>query len=448
MSRSGDEDYRPQKYSIRKQTGLVETRPTRRARTVKSYKEEIHILTSDEGSSSTETEGDASERLGGLGLDRLESDRSSELSLNKEWWSPGTVQTRTDSLIQGIQHLKFQFGQERMAKKEEASMTEVFQQMLQMQLQSEEKRIARELQNEENRLAREEERRAEDLRREDRRVVREQEIREENERREEKFLLALKEAQPVVPQTVHVENTRLPKMTEGEDIATFIELFEAATEDNRIPPGQWKGKVHAALDSKTKLKVRDTITNTGSTYGELKEALIGCTSLSFSHASESVMTGERGETMTLPIRQAVQKWQRLIERMTTEARTIKEACSYMAVAVARYNTTSDLKTYLDMKGDFSKDLFCRNVDEWLATRPPGVKWAKKGEGNYSGYDRQFQGKNTQRPGQGRKTGDCYFCGKPGHFAQECRSRLFKEKQTQPGTNPPAPVIKREPIANP
>ena len=200
------------------------------------------------------------------------------------------------------------------------------------------------------------------MRREETRELREQQIRDETERREAKLLLALKEAQPVVPQTVHITGTKLPKMTEGEDLTTFIELLEAAMEDNHIPPDQWKAKVHAALDSVTKLKVRDTITNPDSTYAELKEALIGCTSLSFSHASESVMTGDRGNTLGLSIRQAVQKWQRLIERMTSEATTIKEACSYMAVAVARYNTSTELKTYLDMKGDFSKDLFCRNVD--------------------------------------------------------------------------------------
>ena len=201
-------------------------------------------------------------------------------------------------------------------------------------------------------------------------------------------------------------------MTEGEDLTTFIELMEAAMEDNHIPPDQWKAKMHAALDSATKLKVRDTITNPGSTYAELKEALLGCGNLSFSHASESLMTGERGKVLTLPIRQAIQKWQRIIERMTSEATTIREACSYIAVVVARYNTSPDLKTYLDMKGDFTKDLFCRNVDEWLATKHPGIKWSKRGESYPMGY-RQSTGRPLQ---QGRNKGECYFCGKPGHFA--------------------------------
>ena len=87
----------------------------------------------------------------------------------------------------------------------------------------------------------------------------------------------------------------------------------------------------------------------------------------------------------------------------------------------------------------------------MATKPTGVRWAKRGEGNYGGYDRQFQGKQAQRPGQGRKTGDCYFCGKPGHFAQECRSRLYKDRlaqPTQPGATPPMDIVKKEPAATP
>ena len=57
-------------------------------------------------------------------------------------------------------------------------------------------------------------------------------MRRERDRREERLLIVLREAQLTVPQTVHINSTKLPKMTEGEDIQTFVELFEAAMTDN------------------------------------------------------------------------------------------------------------------------------------------------------------------------------------------------------------------------
>ena len=100
--------------------------------------------------------------------------------------------------------------------------------MIEMSNRDKQEQIAREEKRQQEQLARDEERRAEDWRREERRGRREQEIRDETERREDKLLLALKEAQPAVPQTVHLDNTKLPTMTKGDDIDLFIEMFESA----------------------------------------------------------------------------------------------------------------------------------------------------------------------------------------------------------------------------
>ena len=264
-------------------------------------------------------------------------------------------------------------------------------------------------------------------------------LREEKRlQREEKLLMAIKEAQPAVPQTVHLNSCKLPKMKEGKDITSFIEMFEAALQDFDIPQAQWKARVHTALDTATKLRVRDTITDHDSTYLELKTALLGCSSLSFSHASDTIMAGDRDSIFSLPPRQAFQRWQNLLKRLTCEATDIKSACAYMAAALLRFNCSLDLKTYLDTKGDFGKDIFCRNIEEWLATRPAGVAWAKQ-------QDKQAKPKPTFSPGQ--KKGMCYHCGKGGHFAFECRSRLAGDRPAFPRQEAPSqtqqPVIKTE-----
>jgi len=124
--------------------------------------------------------------------------------------------------------------------------------------------------------ARDEERRARD---EEERERREEEKSRREERRAKEtreMILALREAQLVVPQTVHIDNTKLPTMSEGEDVEVFLDLFESAMVDNHIPEDKWRGKMHASLDTATKLKVRDLIRNPDVTYQEVKDALIGC----------------------------------------------------------------------------------------------------------------------------------------------------------------------------
>ena len=286
-----------------------------------------------------------------------------------------------------------------------------------------------------------EERRQEEMRerekREARRIEEEYEREERRQLREEKLLLAIKEAQPAVPQTVQINSCKLPKMKEGEDITSFIELFEAALQDYNIPQLQWKARVHNALDTATKLRVRDTIMNHDSTYLELKTALLGCSSLSFSHASDTIMTRDRGSMFALPPRQAFQRWQNLLERLTRESTDIKSACAYIAAALLRFNCSLELKTYLDTKGDFDRDTFCRNIEEWLVTRLAGVTWAKQ--------NRQPNTKVGFSP-SGQKKGMCFHCGKAGHFAFECRSRLAGDKPALSRQEPPPHI--QHPVTRP
>ena len=288
----------------------------------------------------------------------------------------------------------------------------------------------------EERRVREEERKLEQARIQERREE-EQIRREERQAKETRDMIeALREAQPVVPQTVHIENTKLPKMSEGEDVEVFLDLFEAAMVDNHILEDKWRGKMHASLDTETKLKVRDLIRDPAVTYQELKDALIGCRALTFSNASETLMNADRGKLLSLPLRQAIHKWHRLLEKMSSEAGTRSESCMYIAVAIARYNSNPDLKRYLDMKGEFSKDRFCRTADEWQANQPPGTKWSRRSDHTSSPYERPLN-KTVRKPGM------CYHSGKPGHYSKECRTRLAKDRNLQ---SPRAPVVKQELVA--
>ena len=57
----------------------------------------------------------------------------------------------------------------------------------------------------------------------------------EREARQAQLITTLTEAQPTVPQTITIQNTKLPEMKEANDMELFITMFEAALRSNNIP---------------------------------------------------------------------------------------------------------------------------------------------------------------------------------------------------------------------
>ena len=69
---------------------------------------------------------------------------------------------------------------------------------------------------------------------EQKRIKREEVRQKEQLKKEECMLIALREAQPVVPQTVTIQNQTLPKMTDQEEVETIVVMFEAALRTNNV----------------------------------------------------------------------------------------------------------------------------------------------------------------------------------------------------------------------
>ena len=99
------------------------------------------------------------------------------------------------------------------------------------------------------------------------------------------MILALKAAQPAVPQTVTVVNHELPRMKDGEDIDTFVAMFKAALRANKVPETLWKAKLHSHLNMKIKLKVQMTIQDSDSTYEESKRS---CSGVATCHSAQQL----------------------------------------------------------------------------------------------------------------------------------------------------------------
>ena len=272
MSVERDVEYKPNKQQWYKGTVRRKERPVRSTRSKAQYKEVI-VVTDSEGTSSEEEIGNNTEQ-GGVG----EARRLNHLNRNPEHrpipigstpfgeinsislfdgeptsvsvksepcWSPHTVSRKTQSIQDQLSELQTHIAQAQMAQKKEMTMAEVFQQMAQLQMQRDERMETERRKEREDREAerkREQEERRRDM----------EEMRRERDEREEKVLLALKAAQPVVPQTVHIDNTHIPQMKKGEDVERFIGVFETAMKVARIPEDKLVSKLHGALDAETR----------------------------------------------------------------------------------------------------------------------------------------------------------------------------------------------------
>ena len=144
-------------------------------------------------------------------------------------------------------------------------------------------------------------------------------------------------------------------MKDSDDAELFMPLFETALVSNNIPMDQWKNKLHSHLSMKAKTKIHTTMQDNDSTYDDIKDALMGCTAMSFSSAAEDFCTGERGRLTNLKPRQAIEKMARLAWRIMRVAVDLTQAQNLVAVAQTRnwlVPHPPPLKTYIDMSQTF------------------------------------------------------------------------------------------------
>ena len=433
-------------------------------------RKQVDYSNSGEGSSRQEIEGEVVvkaewKRLRECSTEALWGDSASDITERENSCeSPSTVGRRTDILIEGVDQLKSQLKQIKMSKREEVSMTELMKMMIDLNAKRDEEvrerdrrekeeRVVREKIEKEEQIARErrmeeetrlrmermkeeaiirEEEREERARiREEKRteqaMIREEERKAQAEERERKLVLALKETKPII------ENVKLPVMEKGTDVESFLELFETALIVAKVPEDKWVARLHAAVDSDTKLLAKDAFVNPTVTYEEAKAALTGQQHMSFSAASEAIMSLDDGKVTKMSIRQGAQRVANCLKKACELAPTWGDTHMYGAVAVMRYYMHPEIKTYLDLKGIEKPEDYFKAVDEWQRTHPGRQVWDMKTKSFGERQPYRQTGINS------RRQGECYICRKPGHFAAECRSRVGADRQ---------PFLKQENVTMP
>ena len=201
-------------------------------------------------------------------------------------------------------------------------------------------------------------------------------------------------------------------MTDQEEIEIFVAMFEVALRTNNVPEGQWKAKLHSHLTAKAKLRIQSVIQDHDSSYNQVKEALLGCSNMTFSAAAESLMSAERGRLYTLDYRQCEDKLYRLMQKVCRDAVDIPQALGCLTVAFMRYNLSPSLKTYIDLKEQFDRCVFSQTLDEWELTQPVGTSCFRK-----QGVGASVPPLKQPNSFPIRKPITCFHCGNRATLAQ-------------------------------
>ena len=106
----------------------------------------------------------------------------------------------------------------------------------------------------------------------------------------------LKEAQPGIPQRVTINSHKLPHMTVGDDLESFVNQLEAALVAMITPRDEWKQYMHSQKD-----KVMHLLTNKDST-DEIKAGLLESTAMSFAATAEAIFGPVRSNEQKLQLR--------------------------------------------------------------------------------------------------------------------------------------------------
>jgi len=139
------------------------------------------------------------------------------------------------------------------------------------------------------------------------REVERREREEANRARDELLFASMRDVRPTLPAPVPTPIAELPRMKEADDIESFIPIFEASLRMNGVPCESWKAKLTSHLPLKTLVPVENVLHSGDSSYGDLVDALMGCSTLSFCSAAEDMCSGERGRLWEMEVRASMTK---------------------------------------------------------------------------------------------------------------------------------------------
>ena len=264
---------------------------------------------------------------------------------------------------------------------------------------------------------REEERRKEEDRREEERVERRREE-DRREERQQQLMLQLRESKPAVPQTVQITQNKLPTMTESDDLEAFVTQLEIAMKSVGLPRTKWKHHMLTQLTVAAKEPIVALLDDDLAGYEAVKDALLSRKITSHATAAEAYYSFNNRELLNLPLTQVVIKLKRWLIKMEEHAETEDLRREKYIMGHIRSQLVPDLKIFLDISKPKTAAEFEALVEQWSLSQPT-TRPIYVSKSNY-GTKSHMYGIGGQS--SVKKSVTCFFCGKLGHMAKECRSR--------------------------
>ena len=267
----------------------------------------------------------------------------------------------------------------------------------------------------------ERERRENEERREKERLEREREERIREERREERqqqMILQLRASQPAVPQTVQITQSKLPVMTEKDDVEAFVNQLEIAMKSAGLPRTKWKHHMLTQLTVPAKEPIVALLDDEHVEYEEVKEALLSRKITSHAAAAEAYYSFNNRELLNLPLTQVFLKLKRWVVKMEEGAGTEDLRREKYVMGHVRSQLVPELKMLLDISKPQTAAEFEALVEQWSMSQP-SKRPIYVSKATYSNKPYTYE-MGTQ--GTYKKPVTCYACGKTGHMAKECRSK--------------------------
>jgi len=212
----------------------------------------------------------------------------------------------------------------------------------------------------------------------------------------------------------HFDKGSLLKLTgDCKDLEGYMTVFEAQLAMEEVPIEEWKALLIGQLDATHRLRVAELVADANSTYADIVSALRvsgGDTGLS---AAQRYFRTEPDLSRFQDVQKGLSVLSQWSAKIAEGAQTVKEALGAMDRARMRAYLNPQLREFLDGKDVSSSAQMVARVEEWRANTFDRVNVF----GNPGG-----RRVNSAEVGKSvRKPGECFLCGKPGHFAKECSS---------------------------